>query len=155
MTKTIPKLRSLGAGAIIVFLVFGLVLEGCGPKAGKDRSGEQEVRDFTRRVNKIIRPEETVWPEDVPEGVPEFTQGRIVSTQKGLTADGTSWTISVAGVEEGGFDAYLESLRDAGWEATLARTDDGGVVSAATESLDLRLTFNGDHGTLVVRMKMF
>ncbi len=157
MKTTLYQPRPFKAAAIVALLIFGFGLAACAPKACKDRTAEQEreVRDITRRVNAIVRPEETVWPADLPEGVPEFTQGRIVSTQEGLTANGTSWTIAVAGVEEGGFDAYLGLLRDAGWETNLASTDGGGVISAATESLDLKLNFAGNRGTIVIRMKTF
>lgn len=145
----------IAPGAFVVLLVVCLIAGACGTKACKDRSGEQEVRDVTRRVNEIVRPQEAAWPADMPEGVPEFTQGRIVSTLEGLTPNGTSWTVAVADVEEGGFDAYLGSLRDAGWEATLVPTDAGGTISASTESLDLKLSFSANRGTIVVRMKQF
>ncbi len=153
------QLRPFKATAALILLILGLCLVAgaCAPKACKDRAAEQEqaVRDATRRVNDIVRPEETVWPADMPEGVPEFTQGRIVSTQEGLTPNGTSWTIAVADVEEGGFDAYLALLRDAGWEAALVPADAGGTISATTESLDLKLSFSGNRGTIIVRMKQF
>jgi hypothetical protein len=132
-----------------------LALAACGSRADKDQSTEKTVQDFVHRVNKIVRNDEASWPDDVPDGVPEFTQGKIVSAQKGLTANGTSWTICVSEVEEGGFDAYFDSLKSGGWETTIVKSEGGGSYSARTESLGLSLNFSGDQGTLVIRLTTF
>ena len=155
MKKATDSIRAHRVTAGVVLLILGLGLAACVPKACKDRSGEQEVRDATSRINKKVSPEAYAWPQDLPEGIPEFTQGRVAGASKGLTANGTSWTINLADVEEGAFDAYFESLQSAGWQTDISRTDDSGTYTASTESLDLKLTFSGNQGTLVVRLRQF
>lgn len=145
----IRSVAALGALAAVL-----LICAACGSKDSAS-SAEKTAADFTRRINRIVRPGETSWPNDLPDDVPTFTQGRIVFAQKGLTADGTQWTVRVAGVEEGGFGEYIDSLRSAGWDASTTETDAGGECTAAKESLSLSLSYRGGEGTLTIVLKSF
>ncbi len=139
--------------AIVAALL--LVCFGCGAKAERDKTADQAVSDFVRRVNQIVKNDRASWPQEVPDDVPPFTRGTIVSADKALTADGTSWTILITDAEEGSWDAYADALRETGWEATVVKSDSGGSCSARRESLGLTLNFSGSRGTLVVRLTTF
>jgi len=142
---------------VLTAIVAALLLAcfGCGAKAERDKPADQAVSDFVHRVNQIVKNDRASWPQEVPDDVPPFTRGIIVSADKALTVNGTSWTIRIADADEGSWDAYANELRDAGWEATVVKSDSGGHCSARRESLGLTLNFSGSRGTLVVRLTSF
>ncbi len=139
--------------ALLLVLVF--LSATCGLKKDKGEEAEQTAARITHKVVGIVRGGEASWPDDAPGDVPVFSQGRIVAAEKGLTADGTRWTIRLADIEEGALDAYFRSLRDSGWNTSSETVEGGGEGSASKESLSLTLSCQGGQGTLVIKMKMF
>ncbi|MCJ7612402.1 MAG: hypothetical protein MUP19_09070, partial [Candidatus Aminicenantes bacterium] len=72
--------------AIVAALL--LVCFGCGAKAERDKAAGQAVSDFVHRVNQIVKNDRASWPQEVPDDVPPFTRGIIVSADKALTVNG-------------------------------------------------------------------
>ena len=149
---TRPTLKWLIAALAAAALLAGAA--ACS-RSAREKETAQAVSDFAERVDRIVRNDEAAWPPDLPEDVPPFTRAAILSADKALTANGTSWTIRLADVEEGAFDAYFSALSGSGWETTTDRSGPGGRYVAHRESFNLTLHFNGNRGTLVVRMISF
>jgi hypothetical protein len=129
-----------------------LAATACGQKAADDKVSDETGSDLVRRVAKIVRNDEASWPVEIPDDVPEFSEGRITSAQKALTPSGTSWTIHLAGVEEGGFVRYMGELKGAGWDTTIASLETSGSATARKESFALTLSWELSGGTLVIQM---
>lgn len=138
-----------------VLAALSLTIGACGSRSGDNRSAEKTGADFTRRIENIVKNNTGSWPDDVPSDVPMFTQGTIVSTEKALTANGTSWEIRVEGVGEGGFSEYVDELRSEGWDVTGNATPEFGSCRASMESLTLSLRYRGERGTLGVQLRTF
>jgi hypothetical protein len=149
MIHRLPRAIILAATGAAV-----LVFAACGG-SDRGRASDRAVSDFVQRVNKVVRNDQAAWPEEIPDDVPPFDQGRIVSVVKGLTPNGTSWTLHLAGVEEGGFEAYRQELASSGWETENTVQQGGGRFTARVESFSLRLDYQGERGTLVVRLDTF
>jgi hypothetical protein len=147
-------IRSLGnQGRLFSGLLLAaglLALLSCGPKAADDKTGDETGSDIVRRVAKIVRNDEASWPDEIPDDVPAFTEGRITAVRKAVTAAGTSWTIHLAGVEEGGFVRYFGELKNSGWDTTVAPLETSGSATARKESFELTLSWDGGEGSLIV-----
>jgi hypothetical protein len=137
----------------LLILAAGLLaLLACGQKAADDKTGDGTGSEFIRRVAKIVRNDEASWPAEIPDDVPAFAEGRITAVRKAVTADGTSWTIHLAGVEQGGFERYFGELKTAGWDTTVTPFEASGSATARKESFDLTLNWDGSEGSLVVQL---
>jgi len=124
-------------------------------RSAREKETAQAVSDFAERIDRIVRNDEASWPPDLPEDVPPFTRAAILSADKALTANGTSWTIRLSDVEEGAFDAYFGALDASGWATTTTQFGPDGRYEAHRESFELVLSFSGKQGTLVVRLISF
>ena len=138
--------------AVVVMLA---VFAACGSRSSRDEEAARAVAHLVEKVDGIVRNDDAVWPPDLPEDVPQFTGGTILRTDKGLTANGTSWTVRLADLEEDACDAYISALQGSGWETTAVRSGSSGRYTARWESFDLTLDVNGKRGTLIVRMASF
>lgn len=138
---------------LVLILAAGiLAFLACGQKAADDKTGDETNSDLVRRLAKIVRNDETSWPAELPDDVPAFAEGRITAVRKAVTPDGTSWTIHLAGVEEGGFVRYFGELKSDGWDTTVTPLETSGSATARKESFALTLNWDGSEGTLVVQL---
>jgi len=129
-----------------------LAFLACGQKAADDKTGDGTGSELVRRVAKVVRNDEASWPAEIPDDVPAFAEGRITTVRRAVTADGTSWTIHLAGVEEGGFVRYFGELKSAGWDTTVTSFETSGTATARKESFALDLNWDGGEGSLVVQL---
>jgi hypothetical protein len=130
-----------------------LAMMACGQKkSADDKTGDGTGSEFVRRVAKVLRNDEASWPAEIPDDVPAFAEGRITAVRKAVTADGASWTIHLAGVEEGSFERYFGELKDAGWDTTFTPLETSGSATARKESFVLTLNWEGTEGSLVVQL---
>ncbi|MCK5759149.1 MAG: hypothetical protein KAH14_08650 [Clostridiales bacterium] len=71
---------------------------------------------------------ENVWPDSMPEKVPEFTEGIIVSTSGTRVGGQDNINIALESVSQGAFDAYIMEIEGSVFEY-LTGSDSGGITA--------------------------
>jgi hypothetical protein len=64
------------------------------------------------------------WPSDIPEDVPKFEAGKFQSSTRMSVDNGTSWIMGIGDVEGDAVTAYVQALKDAGWNEGFSSTSD-------------------------------
>ena len=156
--------KSLGAAALSVFLVYGLIgMTGC-KKAG-ERLAEKSIENAIEKASggkaqvdlsgggikvKTAEGESSLtasneWPKDLPGGIPLFTLGKVKGVTR-LTSEGQkAWNIILEEIEAGAIEKYTELLKSGGW--TIGQTmsmGEGGMIQATKDTLGVIVMFNQD-----------
>ncbi len=71
---------------------------------------------------------ENVWPDSMPEKVPEFTEGIIVSTSGTRVGGQDNINIALESVSQEAFDAYIIEIEGSVFEY-LTGSDSGGITA--------------------------
>ena len=85
------------------------------------------------------------WPEDLPEGVIKFEDGKIKGVTRGQRPDGKSWMVMLENVKAESVSQYVEALKAEGWTVPMNMTmEKGGMFQAEKEKVAIIGTFNGE-----------
>jgi hypothetical protein len=85
------------------------------------------------------------WPEDLPEGVIKFEDGKIKGVTRGQRPDGKSWMVIMENVKAESVSQYVEALKAEGWTVPMNMTmEKGGMFQAEKEKVAIIGTFNGE-----------
>jgi hypothetical protein len=76
------------------------------------------------------------WPSEIPEQVPPFSLGNYVSAaeERGF------WVLMFTDVPHDGFEAYVQSLLDDGWEE---QDSDRLILSKGRDQIEMIITETG------------
>lgn len=154
----------------VLLLAAGLLfLSGCGKKTPGERAGELSVSkmiekatggkaeiDFKTGQMKIKTAEGDAvitgggtWPGDLPEEFPQFRAGAIVSSSNSTTDQGKSWLVIFRDVEADAVAAYIEDLKNNGWNVQFTSDMPNGSVSQLSiENMIVQMTYFPEQKTM-------
>ena len=83
------------------------------------------------------------WPNDMPGGVPKFTQGKVKGVTRASDRGSKTWNVILEEIEDGAWDKYAETLKSNGWTILQSMNmGEGGSLQAAKDKLLLVAMFN-------------
>ena len=156
--------KSLGLAALSLLLIFGLIgMAGC-KKAG-EKMAEKSIENAIEKASggkaevdlksgnikvKTAEGESSFstsneWPNDLPEGVPQFKMGKVKGVTRHQAEGKKTWNVILESIEKGSVEKYTELLKSDGW--TIGQTvsmGDGGMVQATKDKLMILAMFNQD-----------
>lgn len=120
--------------SIITILV--LILAIALPFSGCSQSGNSAEEDMMEDLGGGLAGElaggdisaENIWPESMPERVPVFTKGIIVSTSRLRVGGQDNITVMLESVNQEDYDLYVEEIEGTIFEL-LTSSDSGGIAS--------------------------
>lgn len=134
------------AGILIVFLAVS-VTTSCKSKKEKEadrvermieQATGEEVDIDTEEGEIVIETEDgtitatdqqTTWPEDIPDDVPEFDFGDIVVVSSNTMEGGYGWTLVMENVPDNAINEYEKALKENGWEVQKVTMGKGGNLN--------------------------
>lgn len=155
--------------ALLVVVVAGTVpgtmLVGCGGESAREAAAEATAekaiesaigKDANVEIDrgsvkvegegfKAEMGETTEWPQDLPPGVPRFSQGKVERVHKSEGDGQRSWNVFLTDVEDGSVDRYAAALKRDGWSVqNVAMGGRGGMISGEKEGLGLNLAYTAE-----------
>ncbi len=120
--------------SIVIILV--LILAIMVPFSSCSQSGNSAEEDMMEDLGGDLASElaggdvsaENIWPESMPEQVPEFTKGIIVNTSGVRVGGQLNITVMLESVSQEDHDLYVEEIEDTIFEL-LTSSDSGGIAS--------------------------
>jgi hypothetical protein len=157
--------RTFGFWILTLLIAVGLFgLAACKSKSSQDQAAEKAVEkmlekasggkaDFDIQEGKVkikteegeseISTGEQEWPKDLPEGVPQFTMGKIRGVTRSDAQGNKSWNVILEEVEAGAVEKYTEALKSKEWEITQTMTmGEGGMTQAMKDNVVLIAMFD-------------
>ncbi len=84
------------------------------------------------------------WPEDMPAGIPRFTEGKVTGVIRTHGAESKNWSLVLGEVKEGALSNYAEVLKGEGWEIlTLSQSAGYEALTARKDRTTLTLSYYG------------
>lgn len=99
----------------------GIISAGTGGKVDVDTSNNSI--SVSGGGESISVGENSTWPSTMPNEVPRYSEGKIVSSSKVDNEDLKSWTVVVGETDQADFDSYKNSLVSAGWKSEYESSD--------------------------------
>lgn len=116
---------------IMVVILFTIVplLNGCGSSGSVQDDIDKDLGgDLAGDVAGADVNTDNVWPASMPESVPEFTGGTIVSTSGIRVGGQNNISVILEDVTKAEFDAYIQELDGSSYEY-LTGSDSGGITA--------------------------
>ncbi|MBM3294873.1 MAG: hypothetical protein FJY82_10150 [Candidatus Aminicenantes bacterium] len=115
-----------------------------GGKADVDFAGGKVRIQDAQGVGEIDYEAKT-WPNDLPEGVLRFEDGKIKGVTRSTHAAEKSWMVMVEDIDVASVNAYVEALKAEGWSIPMNMVAErGGMFQAEKESLYLIGMYNAE-----------
>lgn len=154
--------------SIFLFIEVALVLPLNGCKQAAEKTSEKMIEESIGGDAKVdiddqkmvIETEEGTfttdanvrsWPNDVPNSVPEFKEGKIMGATTQAMEDANNWMIMFEEVPNKALENYKKQLENAGFTisfTTVAGT--GGQLAAEKDDLSVMLLLGDGNGTVTV-----
>jgi|GEM_PF-1030386 len=90
------------------------------------------------------------WPSDIPAEVAQPAGGTIAGVMTTETDEGKSWSVQYTGIPFSELDRYRDDLKAKGFQTSIVKSDDGGMVNGQKDKLTIMLQLGSDSGSLTV-----
>jgi hypothetical protein len=91
------------------------------------------------------------WPGEIPDDVPEFKNGKVISVSKQETDGNNNWVVIFEEVSEGDLEKYKKDLEDSGFKinyTTMAGS--GGYLYAMKNNLSVVVMVGEGNATVTI-----
>jgi len=113
-----------------------------------------EIRVKTAEGDAVITSGGGIWPANMPEEIPQFKAGSIIQSTNQQQGGQNGWMVIFQGVEEEAVGAYVEDLKNNGWNVDMSTDSPGGkMIQCTVEKYLIDLAYATEPKTLTVAEK--
>lgn len=113
---------------VVILLTIVPMLSGCGSSGSVQDDIDRDLGgDLADEFSGSDIDTEDVWPEYMPESVPEFTAGTILNTSGIRVGGQNNIKVVIEDVTQADFDAYVIELEESVYKY-LTGSDKGGIM---------------------------
>lgn len=111
---------------------------------------KNEINIESDEGNVRIGTNENTWPAGMPAAVSQPRGGEITGVVTAKTDQGNTWMVQYTGISIDELEHYREVLESKGFNTTVMKDKDGGMVSGDKGSLKVVLSLGNEGGGLMV-----
>ena len=156
---------------ILALVMLAFVIESCTCERTAEKTSEEMIEkavgeDAEVDIDKekvTIKTEEGTftadasvdsWPEDIPEAIPEFEHGKIVSVSTQKMGDSDNWVVIYEDVVQTALKKYKEKLEKEGFKISYTTiVASGGHLAAEKGGLAVMLMAGEGNATVTISSK--